>query len=149
MSDLRTGLLLLSNMSTHLMWTPSRNRTRPNRPPLVGRLHEIAVAHPVPVPEVWRHLNVPGGGPVRSPQIARLGRLGSGNATLTKRFVAKNALRRWPVVVIDPFDGYEVLLDELAGCEPLPVLKGADRVIDPLTLEHARSNSPRVPAGEW
>ena len=148
MSDLAAGLLLLSNMKTPVMLTRSRKRPSSTRPPLVGRLHEMAVARPVPASAWWRHSRVAGGALIPSPQMTVLGRPGSGKGALTKRLAA-DAMRSWPVVVIDPHDGHEVLLDELAGCEPLDVLKHVERVIDPLSFEHARSGPPRVTAGEW
>lgn len=126
MSDLRAGLLLLSNMKTPL----TTSRARPSAP-LFGRSHHMAVPHLVP-----------------NPQMTVLGRPGSGKGALARRLVAP-AMRSWPVVVIDPSDGYEVRLDEFAGREPLDMLKDVDRVIHPLRFQHARSGSPRVSAGEW
>ncbi len=85
---------------------------------------------------------------IPNPQMAVLGRPGRGKGALAKRLVA-GAMRSWPLVVIDPHNGYDVLLDELAGCEPLDLSRHGDRAIAPLTFEHARSSSPRVTAGEW
>lgn len=85
---------------------------------------------------------------IANPQMAVLGRPGRGKGALAKRLVA-GAMRSWPLVVIDPHDGYDVALDELAGCQPLDLSRHVDRAIDPLTFDHARSSSSRVTAGEW
>lgn len=81
------------------------------------------------------------------PQMTVLGRPGRGKGALTTRLGAA-ATHSWPVVVIDPHEGYEAVLDELAGCEPLH-LSRHDRVIDPLAFDHARAGAPHVTAGEW
>jgi hypothetical protein len=143
MSDLAAGLLLLSNMN------PTVGSTRP---PLVGRLNQMAVTHPDPAPDVsWRHRSVTGGALSPSPQMTVLGRPGTGKGALAKRLVA-DAMRSWPVVVIDPHDEYDVLLDELAGYEPVALSKHVDQVINPLIVEgqvDAHSIVSRVTAGEW
>lgn len=147
MSDLAAGLLLLSNMKTPL--THSSNRPSPTRPPLVGRLHEMAITRPVPAPPArWPASRVAGGGVIPNPQMAVLGRPGRSKGALAKRLVA-GAIRSWPLVVIDPHDGDDVALDELAGCQPLDLSRHVDRAIDPPTCDHARASSPRVTAGEW
>lgn len=85
---------------------------------------------------------------IPNPQMRVLGRPGRGKGALAKRLVV-GAMRSWPLVVVDTRDGYGVLLDELAGCDPLDLARRVDRAVDRLTFDHARSSSPRVTAGEW
>lgn len=149
MSDLAAGLLLLSNMKTPVTSRRSPRRPSSTRPPLVARLHEMAITRPVHTPQAWWPASRGAGdGVIPNPQMRVLGRPGHGKGALAKRLVA-GSMRSWPLVVIDPRDGYDVLLDELAGCDPLDLARHVDRAIDPLSFDHARSSSPRVTAGEW
>lgn len=148
MSDLAAGLLLLSNMNTPVTSRRSSNRPSSARPRLPGRLHEIALRRPGAALKAWWPASrvAGGGGGIPSPQIPVLGRPRCGKGPVAKRLVA-GAPRSWPHVVIDPHDGYDVLLDELAGCEPFDLAPHVDQAIDPLTFELSRA--PRVSAGEW
>lgn len=148
MSDLAAGLLLLSNMKTPVTSRRSARRPSSTRPPLVGRLHEMAITRPVPAPPAWWPARRRAGDEViPNPQMRVLGRPGHGKGALAKRLVVdgfRNSAR-----VVNTRDGYGVLLDEFVGCDPLDLARQVDRAIDPLTLDHARSSSPRVTAGEW
>lgn len=160
MSDRRAWLLLLSNMNASVMLTLWRSRPSSTRPPLAGRLHEMAITRPVAAPEVWwRQHGVAGGARTPNPQISDsvgglmtvLGRPGNGEGARVKRLLA-DAMRSWPVVAIDPHDGHEELRDELAGCEPLD-LSGSVSVIDPIPIRVGPGDVCRLfddgIAGEW
>jgi len=148
---------------TPVMSTRPRNRSgRSERTPLVGRLHEMATTRHVPatVPPVWwQRPHLAGRALIKSPQMTVLGQLGRSMSYGRPGRGAKAALARWlyvdamrrtrrPVVVLDAGRGFKVL-DEVAGCEPLDMSGSAGKAIDPLTVKHAFSSSPRVTTGEW
>jgi hypothetical protein len=147
MSDLAAGLLLLSNMTTPVMFTaPGNPSTTPHRP-LAGHLHEIAVTRcSAPDAMEWRRRNVTRYAPDTRPVF---GRPGHGKGALVKRQVLAEAMRSWPTVAVDPSREY-VVFDELAGCKPLR-LSGSMRVLDPLaiTLHTVWSPVADGSAGEW
>ncbi|GAB7007273.1 hypothetical protein JCM18899A_47480 [Nocardioides sp. AN3] len=141
MSDLAAGLLLLSNMKTLATRSDPCNPSTCAKPPLVGRLHEMAVTRPSPPPD---RLGL-------RPQWVIFGRPGRGKGALVKRHVMAEAIRSWPTVAVDPSREC-VVFDELAGCEPLR-LSGSVRALDPFTIT-AGSGAVWSPptdgtAGEW
>ncbi|MDR7254967.1 hypothetical protein J2X46_003969 [Nocardioides sp. BE266] len=141
MSDLRTGLLLLSNMKTPVMLTaPGNPATSPERA-LVGRLHEMAVTRcPTPRQMEWRRTSVTG---YASDPRPVFGRIRHGKGALVKRQVLAEAMRSRPQAAGRPSRECGVL-DELTGCEPLN-LCGPVRVLDPCAI----TPGPDDKVGEW
>jgi len=136
------------------MSTRSRARSARStpRPPLVGRLHEIAIARPVAAPPAtqgsWQR--PPLAGQVQNPQMVVVGQLGRGNSAEPRPLVGKSALARWLYFDALCLTGRQVVvLDEAASVEPFDFSSAPDKRIDPLSFGHALSSSSGDTAGEW
>lgn len=140
----------------------SSNRPRPARPPLVGRLHELATTRPVAnVPASQMGLRQPpvlaGQSLIKSPQMTVLSPLGQHRKSavcVSKGWLRQDgsgtALMRWLYMDALRFSGRPVfVLDEAAAVEPFNFSAVADVTIDPLALGSATSSAPHNRTGEW
>lgn len=130
----------------------SRSRTRQARsvlrPPLGGRLHEVATTRPVPAPPQtsWHGAHLAAQGPILSPQMFVFGQPGQG----TRLGHGKTALARMLDVDASRRRGWPVALDRAAAA----AYKSVDTlvavgVIDPLAWAPRPSTSSVRTAGEW
>jgi hypothetical protein len=143
------------------MSTRSRNRSNPRavRPPLGGRLHELATTRRVTTPaneRGWsRQPGRAGEGLIRNPQVAVFGSLGRGkSAVRTPRSWlgqdgSKAALMRWLYLDALRFSGRPVVVDEAASVEAFSFSSVADVEIDPLSFGPPSPSSSTDPSGEW
>ena len=137
----------------------SSSRTRTSRPPLVGRLHELATTRVPTAPASqmwWQPPRLAGQALIQSPQMAMLGQLGRGQSAVcvSKSWLrqdgSKTALMRWLYMDALRFSGRPVVvLDEAAAVEPVDCSTGSDVTINPLALGSATSSSLHHGAGEW
>jgi hypothetical protein len=133
------------------MSTRSRNRSNPKaaRPPLVGRLHELATTRPVTTPVDkegwWRQPGLPGEALIHNPQAAVFGALGRGQRFRRPgrgkgalvRILYLDALRRSDRPMVD--------LDEAAAVKPIDL----SAEINPLAFGPPSPPSSTDPSGEW
>jgi hypothetical protein len=137
------------------MSTRSRNRSNPKavRPPLVGRLHELATTRRVSTrvdPGVWwEQQRLAGECLIHKPQAAVFGALGRGQSFRRPGRGGKTALMRMLyLAAMRRSDRPVVVLDEAAAVEPFDFSSVTDVVIDPLRFGPLRSASSNR-SGEW
>lgn len=138
------------------MSTRSRTRSARStpRPPLVGRLHEMAVTRPVPAPPAskrwWQRPHQAGQDLIQYPQMVVLGQLGRGKSASPHPLGGKSALARWLYFDALRLSGRRVVvLDEMATCKPLDLSAYADCEIGPLKFGPGDASSSSDTAGEW
>lgn len=138
----------------------SSNRTRTSRPPLVGRLHEMATTRvpTAPASQIWwQPPRLAGQALIQSPQTTVLSPLGqhrksavSVSNSWLRQDGSKTALMRWLYMDALRFSGRPVVvLDEAAAFEPFDFSTVSDVTINPLALGSATSSSPHNGTGEW
>lgn len=139
----------------------SSNRTRTSRPPLVGRLHELATTRPVsaaPASQMWwQPPRLAGQALISSPQTTVLSPFGQQRksaVSVSKSWLrqdgSRTALMRWLYMDALRFSGRPVVvLDEAAAVEPFDFSTVNDVTIDPLAWGSALSSSPHHGTGEW
>lgn len=137
------------------MSTRSRNRSNPGaaRPPLVGRLHELATTRPVTTrvrQGWWKPRRVAGEALICNPQAAVVGSLGRGKSLGSPGRGSRAALMRWLYLDALRFTGRPVVvLDEAACVEPIDLSSVTGVAIDPLAFGPLPSSSPTDRPGEW